>query len=31
MFTSFVGTVTVMVLIIEQKKLFWNKKNNTGE
>ena len=31
MFTSFVGTVTVMVLIIEQKKLFWNKKNNIGE
>ncbi len=28
MFTSFLGTVTVMVLIIEQKKLFCNKTNN---
>ena len=28
MFTSFVGTVTVMVLIIEQKKLFCKKSNN---
>ena len=28
MFTSFVGTITVMVLIIEQKKLFCKKSNN---
>ncbi|MBC8323807.1 MAG: MMPL family transporter [Candidatus Marinimicrobia bacterium] len=28
MFTSFVGTITVMVLIIEQKKLFCKRSNN---
>jgi len=28
MFTSFIGTITVMVLIIEQKKLFCKRSNN---